>query len=142
MSYAPVTREEMRSLKAKNDAKIKNMQIDMIVSMIYRAAISFATTNSDTIYRWPYNNQQTVGCICDNSQNHYITYKTLLENMEEILKRLQVLFPESLIENKKVTMARGRDGKDYDISTLDDKLLPFIDMRGRITSENIVIDWS
>ena len=142
MSYAPVTREEMRSLKAKNDAKIKNMQIDMIVSMIYRAAISFATTNSDTIYRWPYNNQQTVACITDNLQNHYITYKTLLENMEEILKRLQVLFPESLIENKKVTMARGRDGKDYDISTLDDKLLPFIDMRVRITSDTVVIDWS
>ena len=142
MSYTPVTRKEMRNLKAKNDARIKNMQIDMIISMIYRAAISFATTNSDTIYRWPYSNQQTVGCITDNLQNHYITHQTLKENMEEILKRLQLLFPESLIENKKVTMARGVNGKDYDISTLDDKLLPFVDMRGRITSENIVIDWS
>ena len=77
MSCKPVSREEMRTLKAKNDEKIKNMQIDMIVSMIYRAAVSFATTHCDTIYRWAYNNQQTVGCITDTLQNHYITYQTL-----------------------------------------------------------------
>ena len=138
MSCKPVSREEMQSLKAKNDEKIKNTQIDMIVSMVYAAAVSSATTNTDRIYRWPYNNQQTFGCV----SGHYITYQTLLDNMEEILKRLQVLFPDSLIENKKVSMARGTDGKDYDISTLDDKDLPFVDMRGRTTSDNIVIDWS
>ncbi len=138
MSCKPVSREEMRALKAKNDEKIKNMQIDMIVSMVYNAAMNSATTNTDHIYRWPYNNQQTFGCV----SGHYITYQTLLDNMEEILKRLQVLFPDSLIENKKVSMARGVNGKDYDISTLDDKDLPFVDMRGRTTSDNIVIDWS
>lgn len=138
MSCKPVSREEMQSLKAKNDEKIKNTQIDMIVSMVYAAAVSSATTNTDRIYRWPYNNQQTFGCV----SGHYITYQTLLDNMEEILKRLQVLFPDSLIENKKVSMARGTDGKDYDISTLDEKDLPFVDMRGRTTSDNIVIDWS
>jgi len=138
MSCKPVSREEMRALKAKNDEKIKNMQIHMIVSMVYNAAVNSATTNSDRIYRWPYNNQQTFGCV----SGHYITYQTLLDNMEEILKRLQVLFPDSLIENKKVSMARGVNGKDYDISTLDDKDLPFVDMRGRTTSDNIVIDWS
>jgi hypothetical protein len=138
MSCKPVSREEMQSLKAKNDEKIKNTQIDMIVSMVYAAAVSSATTNTDRIYRWPYNNQQTFGCV----SGHYITYQTLLDNMEEILKRLQVLFPDSLIENKKVSMARGTDGKDYDISTLHDKDLPFVDMRGRTTSDNIVIDWS
>jgi len=138
MSYAPVSREEMRSLKAKNDERIKNMQIDTIVSMIYSAAVSYATTKSDCIYRWPYSNQQTFGCV----SGHHITYQVLLDNMEEILKRLQGLFPDSLVETKKVSMARGRDGKDYDISTLDEELLSFVDIRGRITSENIVIDWS
>jgi hypothetical protein len=138
MSCKPVSREEMRALKAKNDEKIKNMQIHMIVNMIYNAAVSSATTHTDSIYRWPYNNQQTFGCV----SGHYITYQTLQENMEEILKRLQSLFPDSLIENKKVSMARGINGKDYDISTLDDKDLPFVDMRGRTTSDNIVIDWS
>lgn len=138
MSCKPVSREEMQRLKAKNDEKIKNMQIDMIVSMVYAAAVNSATTNSDRIYRWPYNNQQTFGCV----SGHYITYQTLQENMEEILKRLQSLFPDSLIENKKVSMARGSDGKDYDISTLHEKDLPFVDMRGRTTSDNIVIDWS
>jgi len=138
MSYAPVSREEMRSLKAKNDERIKNTQIDTIVSMIYSGAVSYATTKSDCIYRWPYSNQQTFGCV----SGHHITYQVLLDNMEEILKRLQGLFPDSLIETKKVSMARGRDGKDYDISTLDEKLLPFVDVRGRITSDNIVIDWS
>lgn len=143
MSCKPVSREEMQRLKAKNDEKIKNMQIDMIVSMVYAAAVNSATTNSDRIYRWPYNNQQTFGCVSGhNFQNHYITYQTLQENMEEILKRLQSLFPDSLIENKKVSMARGSDGKDYDISTLHEKDLPFVDMRGRTTSDNIVIDWS
>jgi hypothetical protein len=138
MSCKPISREEMQALKAKNDEKIKNMQIHMIVSMVYNAAVSSATTNTDRIYRWPYNNQQTFGCV----SGHYITYQTLLDNMEGILKRLQVLFPDSLIENKKVSMARGSDGKDYDISTLHEKDLPFVDMRGRTTSDNIVIDWS
>jgi len=138
MSYAPVSREEMRALKAKNDERIKNTQIDTVVSMIYNAAVNYATTQTDCIYRWPYSNQQTFGYV----SGHHITYQILLDNMEEILKRLQGLFPDSLIETKKVSMARGRDGKDYDISTLDEKLLPFVDVRARITSDNIVIDWS
>jgi len=138
MSCKPVSREEMRSLKAKNDERIKNMQIDTIVSMIYTAAVSSATTKTDCIFRWPYSNQQTFGYV----SGHHITYQVLLDNMEEILKRLQGLFPDSLVETKKVSMARGRDGKDYDISTLDEELLSFVDIRGRITSENIVIDWS
>jgi hypothetical protein len=144
MSYAPVSREEMRSLKAKNDERIKNMQIDTIVSMIYSAAVSYATTKSDCIFRWPYSNQQTFGYVSGHhiTSVHHITYQVLLDNMEEILKRLQGLFPDSLVETKKVSMARGRDGKDYDISTLDEELLSFVDIRGRITSENIVIDWS
>jgi hypothetical protein len=39
-------------------------------------------------------------------------------------------------------MARGRDGKDYDISNLDEKLRPFIDTQRAVTKEYIVIDWS
>jgi hypothetical protein len=46
------------------------------------------------------------------------------------------------VEYKKVSMARGRDGKDYDISNLDEKLRPFIDTTRAETNEYIVIDWN
>jgi hypothetical protein len=49
---------------------------------------------------------------------------------------------DCLVEYKKVSMARGRDGKEYDISTLDDKLCAFIDIKQARTEECIVIDWT
>ena len=39
-------------------------------------------------------------------------------------------------------MAMGRDGKEYDISNLDDKLRPFIDTSRAQTKEYIIIDWT
>jgi hypothetical protein len=44
------------------------------------------------------------------------------------------------VEYKK--MSRGGDGKEYDISNLDEKLRQFIDITCAQTNEYIVIDWS
>jgi len=38
------------------------------------------------------------------------------------------------------TLVRAQDGKLYDISKLDEKMIPFIDMQQR--AEYIVVDWS
>jgi hypothetical protein len=39
-------------------------------------------------------------------------------------------------------MARGKDGKNYDLSIIDYEVRQFIDIRGSTTTENIVIDYS
>jgi hypothetical protein len=62
--------------------------------------------------------------------------------MDEILRRLRILFPDSRVEFKKISIVRGRDGKDYDLSIIDDTLKQFIDIRLATTTENIVIDYS
>jgi hypothetical protein len=62
--------------------------------------------------------------------------------MEEILTHLRRLFPDCSVEYKKVSMARGRDGIEYDITTMDNILLSFIDVRQGRTEEYIMIDWT
>jgi hypothetical protein len=153
MSLTPYSREVMRSFKAEKDWEIKNMKIDCFVKQVYEGAVRFAETNSSTTYKHVLGDQNNNhhGYISVNSrvsnqqlpaQKLSITKGDIVENMEGILTSLRSLFPDCSVEYKKVSMATGRDGKEYDISVLDDKLRPFIDVnRARIT-ENIVIDWS
>jgi hypothetical protein len=58
--------------------------------------------------------------------------------MKLILDGLRLVFPECLVEH--ATLVRAQDGKLYDISKLDEKMIPFIDMQQR--TEYIVVDWS
>lgn len=124
MSYIPLSKEYLRSLKTKQDEEIKERKIQGFVQEFYQRSVNFAKTKTDTIFMY-------------NITNHNI-----IDDMDEILRRLRILFPDSLVEYKKVTMARGRDGKDYDLSIIDDKVRQFIDIRGSTTTENIVIDYS
>ena len=124
MSYIPLSKEYLRSLKTKQDEEIKERKIQGFVQEFYQRSVNFAKTNTDTIFMY-------------NITNHNI-----IDDMDEILRRLRILFPDSLVEYKKVTMAIGRDGKNYDLSIIDDKVRQFIDIRGSTTTENIVIDYS
>ena len=84
--------------------------------------------------------------IPSNNSLQYIQFQInreyIVKNVDEILSRLRSLFPECSVEYKKVSMAMGRDGKEYDISNLDDKLRPFIDTARAQIKEYIVIDWT
>lgn len=124
MSYIPLSKEYLRSLKTKQDEEIKERKIQDFVQRFYQSSVNFARTKTDTIFMY-------------NIANH-----NLIDEIDEILRRLRILFPDSLVEYKKVTMARGRDGKDYDLSIIDDKVRQIIDIRGSTTTENIVIDYS
>ena len=139
MSYTPLSREYLRSLKKKQDEERKEKKIVDFVQRIYESSVNFAKTNSDTIFKY---NISSSFQIIPHPNPNMVTYENVIDYMDEILRRLHILFPDSLVEYKKVTMARGRDGKDYDLSIIDDKVRQFIDIRLATNTENIVIDYS
>jgi hypothetical protein len=162
MSLVPFSRETMRALKAQKDEEIKILKIESVVKQIYEDVVRFAEKNTETLYRvtmptpitnhvQPRTVRMSFGSIVMPSnikQNdrchpiHAITLDDILANMEEILARLRSVFPDCLIEYKKVSLAMGKDKKEYDISTLDERIRPFIDLNQSWTNEYIVIDWS
>jgi len=147
MSLEPFSRENMRSLKAQKDHEGHQRKLEEFVRNIYATAVSFAERTAETTYRFPIQNgyHQNVSIPSTIPSNHLhillqITKEFIVGNMDEILTRLRILFPDCSVEYKK--MSRGRDGKEYDISNLDEKLRQFIDTTCAQTNEYIVIDWS
>ena len=124
MSLKPITRDEMRGLKAKKDEENRLREINSIVKEIYNMTIRNAEQTSDLSFKYP------------------IQHPTYEKNITDILSALQVLFPECLIEYK--NQCQGLDGKWYDISLIDDLMQTFIDMKNGLiqTQKNIIIDWS
>ena len=124
MSLMPITRDEMRGLKAKKDEENRLREINILVNNIYTWTIQTAQRTSELSFKYH---------IRDPTHEKYIT---------DILSALQVLFPDCLVEYK--NQCQGLDGKWYDISLIDDLMQTFIDMKnGRIqTQKNIIIDWS
>ena len=151
MSLTPFSRENMRTLKSQKDHEGHQRKLEEVLRNIYASAVCFAERTTETTYRFPIQNvyHQNVSIPSTIPSNHtlnhisfQITKEFIVGNMDEILSRLRILFPECPVEYKKVSMARGRDGKDYDISNLDEKLRPFIDTTRAQTNEYIVFDWS
>ena len=124
MSLKPITRDEMRGLKAKKDEENRLREINSIVKEIYNMTIRNAEQTSELSFKF------------------HIQHPAYEKNITDILSALQVLFPECLIEYN--NQCQGLDGKWYDISLIDDLMQTFIDMKnGRIqTQKNIIIDWS
>ena len=120
----PITRDEMRGLKAKKDEENRLRGIDILVNNIYNRTIQTAQQTSELSFKYP---------IQDNTHE---------KNITDILSALQLLFPECLVEYK--NLCQGLDGKWYDISLIDDMMKQFINLQNsRIqTQKNIVIDWS
>lgn len=148
----PYSRENMRAFKAVKDVEANNMKMDSVVKQIYSNAVRFAELNDGGVYRCKVTKYSgswgsiTVPSILSGNYNNLpsqvITHEYVVENMDEVLCRLRSLFPDCLVEYKKVSMAVGKDGREYDISTLDTKLIPFVDVRNERTEDYIVIDWS
>ena len=124
MSLKPITRDEMRGLKAKKDEENRLREINSIVKEIYNMTIRNAEQTSDLSFKYP------------------IQHPTYEKNITDILSALQLLFPECLIEYK--NQCQGLDGKCYDISLIDDLMQTFIDIKKNHiqTQKNIIIDWS
>ena len=127
MSVTPMSRHIMRGLKAKNDETNRINQIQQFVSQFYKSAIITAKTTTDTVYQCTLR-QHIAGTIGDNS-----------ENIQEIVRDLQILFPECSVEYKNLAWHQ-QERKLYDISKIDDTNRKFIDTR--MSEKYIVIDWS
>lgn len=124
MSLKPITRDEMRGLKAKKDEENRLREINDAVKEIYHNAIRNAEQTLELSFKFP------------------IRHPSYEKNITDILSGLQVLFPECLVEYK--NLCQGLDGNWYDISLIDDIMKQFIDInKNRIqTQKNIIIDWS
>lgn len=147
MSLTPFSRENIRGLKVNKDEEAHILKINSVVKQLYEETVRFAERNQETVYKFNINRDYGYIRLPSNSNSlHYhnvgIPREYVTAHMDEILIHLCRLFPECCVEYKMVSMARGRDGKEYDISTLDDKLRAFIDMRHARTEEFIVIDWT
>jgi len=151
MSLTPFSRENMRALKSQKDEHGHQRRLEEVVRNIYTSVVRFAERTTKTIYMFRiqnghYNSVHIPSTIPSNNYLESIPFDInkdyIMGNMDEILTRLRSLFPDCSVEYKKVSMARGSDGKDYDISNLDEKLRPFIDTARAETKEYIVIDWS
>jgi hypothetical protein len=131
MSFTPMSKESMQKLKAEEDEKNRNKKIKEIVSNIYNSAIYTAKTTSNTSFHHeiPMNNTYKH----DNSLNIFY-----INNKDEIVKILQELFTDCLVSFS--ILSRGNDGKMYDISKMDEKVIPFINRE--FDKSYIVIDWS
>jgi hypothetical protein len=127
----PMLRYQMRSLKARTDEENRLIGIERYVKIMYDAAVQSARTSTNTQWTLDFHNGQG-GNMYDG--------KFMITNIDDILKRLQVLFPDCSVEFKTVTMAMGPDKQMHDISTLDEKALMFIG--NRQVKQCIIIDWT
>jgi len=117
----------MRGLKAQTDEWNRLNTISLNVKIIYSQAVGAAKTTEKTSYEWPIPSTEP-----RSPANIFTT------SMADILKGLQELFPDCLVEYK--ILARSRDGKMHDISKMDKAVLPLV---GAYTQHPyIVIDWS
>jgi hypothetical protein len=126
-----MSKESMQKLKAEQDEENRNKKIKEIVSNIYNSAIYTAkrTSNKSFHYEIPMNNTYKH----DNSLDIFY-----VNNKDEIVKILQELFTDCSVSFS--ILSRGNDGKLYDISKIDEKVIPFINRQ--FDKSYIVIDWS
>jgi hypothetical protein len=124
MSQIPICRNELKQLKQKTDEENRVYHIKQIISNIYNNVISLAKTKTDTSYKYQ---------VPLNPNDDFYS-----KNITEILQGLQKLFPDCTVTH--TLFAYGTDGKMYDISKLDDTILPFVN--SALNNSFIVIDWS
>ena len=135
-----MSRAMMLSLQAQNNSertldeeRVRLDKIKQIVDSIYYSAVEFAATSTDMSFKYEIPRMRYR--YHDSNRGSDPFY---LNNMDDILNRLQILFPDCSVTH--ALMARGRDGKIYDLSKIDDSVIPFIDQT--LEQSYIVIDWS
>ena len=124
----PMSRDTMRGLKATYEEGARVQQVAQVVQRVYHDAVQTASSKMDTSYNYPLPQAHRGG----GADPFY------LKNMPDILAGLQELFPDCDVSH--TLISRGADGKMYDISKLDEKILPFVNTA--MTQSHIVIDWS
>ena len=149
MSYS---RSFMQNLHEHTNKKIRDEKIDRLVKSIYKDALQFAERNPTKVFVFDFSQPytyfgelliQSITNMGDYSIRVQLRKEDILDNMKEILCCLESIFPECSISYKTVSIVKGKDGNDYDISTLDDYLRQLIVDPTKVRkSDCIVIDWS
>jgi hypothetical protein len=142
----PISRSMMQNLKAAKDEEICYIRLNNLVKQIYKVAVDCATNGHTTSYNHaiPFASAQNSEKILPKSSLSYpAPYKRCadpfyIEYMPAILAMLKDVFPGCDVSHS--IMAKGTDGKLYDVSKLDDKVLPFVNTT--LDQSYIVIDWS
>ena len=145
----PMSRDVMRQLKAETEEAARVEGVKNRVQMIYNAAVQAARFKPETSYNFQLPLMQTVSAadyhrvavlaVSKHGSNAGMTTDPFyLKNMPDILAGLQELFPGCDVSH--TLLSKGTDGKMYDISKLDDKVLPFVNRA--LDQSYIVVDWS
>jgi len=122
----PLTRETLQGLKAKVMEDRRREVVIKCVEQIYRAVTAHAS------------GQNMGRQDCATSYKHAVQPNLEKNTIADILKGIQELFPDCAVVH--TLMARDRKGKLYDISRIDDTILPLID--AAMNESYIVIDWT
>jgi hypothetical protein len=163
-----MSRDTMRGLKAKVEEEKRLQGIKERVSYIYSQAVATAKGYTETSYNFPipfdmspqpkrtiqvaqapqkmiaskkeavFDAQMASYQAAQAAQQGRPSDPFYIQNMPDILSGLQTLFPECKVSH--TLLSQGTDGKFYDISTLDEKSLPFVNRA--LDQSFIVIDWS
>ena len=130
----PISRDSLRGRKAAKDEEVLFEKVKYSVKQLHNDILRKAEYSTDTFYHY----QLPSFPISKTTRLPIPGPEFYRDNMKLILEGLQILFPECLVEH--ATLVRAQDGKLYDISKLDDKMLPFINKQQ--SAEYIVVDWS
>jgi len=133
-----MSRENMRGLKAKIEEDERLQKVGMWLRCIYDKAVNLAKTTLDTSFNFPIPPDHLQGRPRAAVSWIPPSDPFFLANMPDILSGLRQLFPGCTVTHS--LLCQGTDGKLYDISTLDDKVLPFVNRA--LDRSFIVIDWS
>jgi len=125
----PIYRESLQKLNIETIEYNRLVKINSIVSEIYKQVIYVAKNTQNKIYEFPIPRENDRSLLINNF------YK---ENISDIILSLQKIFPDSIVAH--LILAKGSDGKLYDIAKIDDKILPLLTVASN--SSYIVINWN
>ena len=125
-----ITVDEMRLMKAKEDARKRWELIARVVKNLYNEVIKFAKNNDSSYYFYSYK-------IHDHQLDKFIS-----ENEEDIVKSIQHLFPESQVSFEEcLNCDQGKNRQRYQIcDSVSEDAKQFID-KNKI-QRMIVISWA
>ena len=115
----PISREVMLQLKRNKDEESRRKRVEVLVNGIYSNALRQAETS-------------------DDKQYYYKVPSSTESFPEEVVEALKELFPGCSVSH--TLLASGSDGKMYDISKIDENILPLINKA--LDDSYIVVDWS
>ena len=151
MEIVPITKGVLRGLYAATQEEERQKKISDIVHEIYGQVLATSKRSAVTVYKHDcgsndgfYRFQGCQGCESHNrrlshSSGHFHKLDPFYEaNMEDILVRLQSIFPDSSVQYKRIT--KGSDGTVVDLSTVDLSIRSLIKIAEDV--HYIVIDWS